>query len=74
MKQCTPGTDGISNTLTTVLKDNYALCIAVRGRYNETGKINQKLEPRYDGITNSLTTVQKDNMVLIVTPPKDKDT
>ena len=36
----------------------------MRGRYNEVGKVEQHLEPRYDGITNTITTVSKDNMVL----------
>ena len=39
-------------------------CVAMRGRYNEVGKVEQHLEPRYDGITNTITTVSKDNMVL----------
>ena len=70
MREWTIRTDGISNTLTTVQKDNLLLeekevcCVAMRGRYDENGKISQHLEPRYDGITNTLTTVQKDNMVV----------
>ena len=40
------------------------LCGAMRGRYDENGKIIQKLEQRKDEKTNSLTTVQKDNVVL----------
>ena len=43
------------------------LCGAVRGRYNDEGKIHQQLELRFDDKTNALTTVQKDNVV--VTPP-----
>ena len=39
-------------------------CVAMRGRYNDDGKIEQQLEPRQDGISNTLTTVQKDNLVL----------
>ncbi len=64
MKKYAPRKDGISNTLTTVLKDNYVLCIAMWGRYNQDGSISQKLEPRLDGYTNTLTTVQKNNMIL----------
>lgn len=37
---------------------------AIRGRYNEDGKIEQKLEQREDNITNTITTVQKDNVIV----------
>jgi DNA-cytosine methyltransferase len=40
------------------------LCGAMRGRYDENGKINQKIEQRKDEKTNTLTTVQKDNIVI----------
>lgn len=43
---------------------NEPVCVAMRGRYNADGKVEQHLEPRFDGITNTLTTVGKDNMVL----------
>lgn len=36
----------------------------MRGRYDENGKIQQRLEPRPDGCTNTITTVTKDNLVL----------
>lgn len=36
---------------------------AIRGRYNEDGKVEQKLELRNDGVTNTLTTVEKDNVL-----------
>lgn len=39
-------------------------CIAVRGRYNENGKVQQMAEPRFDNLTNTLTSVEKDNMLL----------
>lgn len=39
-------------------------CVAMRGRYDESGKISQHLEPRHDGLTNTLTTVQKDNCII----------
>lgn len=39
-------------------------CVAMRGRYNEQGKVEQHLEARFDGVTNTITTVGKDNMVL----------
>lgn len=37
---------------------------AIRGRYNEDGKIEQQLELRGDGVTNTLTTVEKDNVIV----------
>ena len=37
---------------------------AIRGRYNEYGKIEQRLEQREDNITNTITTVQKDNVIV----------
>lgn len=40
------------------------ICIAQRGRYTPTGKIEQRIEPKTDNKTNALTTVQKDNMIL----------
>jgi DNA-cytosine methyltransferase len=39
---------------------------AIRGRYTETGSIEQRLEYRQDGKTNTITTVQKDNVLLQV--------
>ena len=36
----------------------------MRGRYDEAGKIQQQLEPRYDGRTNTITTVTKDNLII----------
>ena len=61
-----PRTDGKTNTLSTVLKDNpicEPVCVVERGRYTEDGSIEQKYEARDDGKTNVLTTVQKDNNV-----------
>ena len=37
---------------------------AIRGRYDEEGKIKQQLELRNDNITNTITTVQKDNIIV----------
>jgi len=37
---------------------------AIRGRYNEDGKTEQRLEVRKDDKTNSITTVQKDSVVV----------
>lgn len=38
---------------------------AMRGRYDESGKIVQKIELRKDGKTNTLTTVDKDNIIIL---------
>ena len=39
-------------------------CVAMTGRYNDDGKIEQQLEIRYDKFTNAITTVQKDSIIL----------
>lgn len=62
--------DGVTNTLSTVQKDNY-ICVAMRGR-NPTNpsdrtpgiELEQTLEVNGNGTTNCLTSVQKDNLVL----------
>ena len=62
--------DGVTNTLSTVQKDNY-ICVAMRGR-NPTNpsdrtpgiETEQRLEPNTHGTCNTLTSVQKDNLVL----------
>lgn len=62
--------DGCTNTLSTVQKDNY-ICVAMRGR-NPTNQsdrtpgieLEQTLEVNNNGTTNCLTSVQKDNLVL----------
>lgn len=67
-------TDGVSNTLSTVQKDNY-ICeksiVAMRGRNPDNpsdrtvgAPTEQRLEPNSQGICNTLTTVQKDNLVM----------
>lgn len=48
----------------TVLVIEDPVCVAMRGRYDENGKIHQQFEPRFDGITNTLTTVTKDNLII----------
>lgn len=66
--------DGVSNTLSTVQKDNY-ICeksiVAMRGRNPDNpsdrtvgSPTEQRLEPNSQGICNTLTSVQKDNLVL----------
>ena len=62
--------DGVTNTLSTVQKDNY-ICVAMRGR-NPTNpsdrtpgiELEQTLEANCNGTSNCLTSVQKDNLVL----------
>ena len=67
-------TDGVSNTLSTVQKDNY-ICeksiVAMRGRNPENpsdrtvgSPTEQRLEPNSKGLCNTLTSVQKDNLVM----------
>lgn len=66
MREYTIRTDGLCNTITTVTKDNYiAVGAAMRGRYNEDGKIEQRIEVRDDEISNAITTVQKDSLVVM---------
>ena len=62
--------DGVTNTLSTVQKDNY-ICVAMRGR-NSTNpsdrtpgiELEQTLEVNGNGTSNCLTSVQKDNLVM----------
>ena len=73
MTELQPRTDGVSNTLTTVQKDNYIIepfIVASRGRNPENSSDRtvgaptiQRLEPNSQGMCNTLTTVQKDNYV-----------
>ena len=37
---------------------------AIRGRYDENGNIEQRLELREEGVANTITTVQKDNVLI----------
>ncbi len=39
---------------------------AIRGRYDDNNKVDQKLEVRFDDISNTITTVEKDNVVIII--------
>jgi DNA (cytosine-5)-methyltransferase 1 len=67
-------TDGCSNTLSTVQKDNYICEKTIvrqvgRNPENPTSRkvglpTEQRLEPNGDGICGTLTSVQKDNMVM----------
>lgn len=47
-----------------VIENNSVKILAMRGRYNDKGVVEQQLEPRKDDCTNTLTTVQKDNLLL----------
>lgn len=65
LREYTLRTDGCTNTVTTVQKDNYvAIGCAMRGRYNPDNKTEQKIEINNEEICNSITTVQKDSMVV----------
>lgn len=62
--------DGVTNTLSTVPKDNY-VCVAMRGRNPENPSdrtsgvhTEQCLEINQNGTSNTLTSVQKDNLVI----------
>lgn len=57
-------TDGFANTLSTVLKDNY-VAAAMRGRYNQEGKVEQRIEVSDRECANAITTVQKDSLVMV---------
>ena len=44
--------------------EEFPVCCAMRGRYNEYGKIEQQLEVNCSEYANTITTVQKDCMIL----------
>ena len=46
------------------LDDRYTLGAAMRGRYDEYGKIRQQIELRKDSKSNALTTVAKDTLLV----------
>ena len=63
--------DGKSPTLNTMSGGNREPKVIVgawRGRYNDDGKTQQKLELNRSGKSNSLTTVQKDNVIVKTEP------
>lgn len=65
-RKAEPRTDGLCNTITSVVKDNLimeTIPVAMRGRYVEN-VTSQQLEIRADDICNALTTVQTDSMIL----------
>lgn len=61
------GTEGVMGTLMASdykqPKQIVVKGVAMRGRYNKDGKIEQQLEMRKDAVANTITTVQKDSMV-----------
>ena len=64
-----PRCDGISNTITTVTKDNLLLepqSCALRGRYSDEGEqlTTQQLELGSSEVANCLTSVSKDMMII----------
>ena len=51
------------------------VCVAQRGRYDESGKVLQHYEAQPTGKTNNLTTVSKDNLIaepICVNPKSDR--
>lgn len=44
--------------------EEFPVCCAMRGRYNEDGKIEQQLEVNSADYSNAITTVFKDCMIL----------
>ena len=69
LREYTLRRDGCSNTISTVVKDNYVVVsAAIRGRYvNDKSKAVQLLEVGSDAYSNSITTVQKDSVVVEIT-------
>lgn len=57
--------DGLSPTLTNMQGGNRMpkVAVAMRGRYNDEGEVEQQLEISDREYANSITTVQKDSMV-----------
>lgn len=59
------GTDGISPTLNTMQGENRQpkVAVAMRGRYNKEGQVEQHIEVSDREVANAITTVQKGSMV-----------
>jgi len=55
----------VTNTLSTVQKDNVVVGVASRGRRNENGVIKKQIETRKDNVSNSLITVKSDSMLYV---------
>ena len=60
---------GICPTLRAETHGNIpkVIACAMRGRYNDDGKVEQQLEVNSEDYINALTSVQKDSLVLEVT-------
>lgn len=58
---------GKAQTITTMGGENVGVVVsgAMRGRYDENGKIKQHLELKEEQTSNTITTVQKDNVVVV---------
>ena len=58
---------GKAQTITTMGGENVGVVVsgAMRGRYDENGKIKQHLELKEEQTSNTITTVQKDNIVVV---------
>lgn len=54
---------GVAQTLTTSPQMGIVTSAAMRGRYNESGEIEQQVEVSDREYSNAITTVQKDSMV-----------
>lgn len=59
------GTDGVYPTLNTMQGGNRQpkVAVAMRGRYNAAGQVEQNIEVSEREYANALTTVQKDSMI-----------
>jgi hypothetical protein len=65
MREYTLRDDGLCNTITTAIKDNYIMVGgAMRGRYKDNGSTEQQLEVTDEEVSNCITTVQKDSLVV----------
>jgi DNA-cytosine methyltransferase len=66
--------NGVMTTLDTDARSKNILLdeptiVAMRGRYNEDGVIEQNIEPNDNSTSNAITTVQKDNLVMVSSEP-----
>lgn len=57
-------TDSTKILVATKVNKKTIVGAAMRGRYNNNGKIEQQLELRDDEVSNAITTVQKDSLVV----------
>lgn len=57
-------TENVPDIAVFLESDHNATPGAMRGRYNELGKVVQRIEPRKDRVSNTITTVSKDNILI----------